>query len=96
MPLSNELEDRFVIMDNQHSEASWAQQVGDAAELLLAEAQTQGGRILALDLHPWVLGQPHRIQHLEAVLAHLTALPSVWCAGAGDILRVFAAQAETR
>ena len=95
MPLSNELEDRFVIMDNQHSEASWAQQVADAAELLLAEAQSQGGRILALDLHPWVLGQPHRIRHLEAVLANLTALPSVWCAGAGDILRVFAAQAET-
>lgn len=93
MPLPTELEDRFVILENQHSEASWAQQVLDAAELLLGEAAEQGGRILALSLHPWVLGQPHRIRHLETLLERLVALPGVWTAGAGDILAAFRAQA---
>ena len=93
MPLSSELEDRFVIMDNLHSEASWAQQVMDACDLLLAESALQGGRILALSVHPWVLGQPHRIKHLEAVLEYIVAQPGVWCAGPGEILDAFTAQA---
>ncbi len=91
MPLSSELEDRFVILDNLHSEASWAQQVMDACDLLLAESATQGGRILALSLHPWVLGQPHRIKHLEAALDYVMAQPGVWSAAPGEILRAFAA-----
>ena len=92
MPLSTELEDRFVVMDNQHSEESWCQQVTDACDFLSAEAQTQGGRILALSIHPWVLGQPHRIKHLEAALARITARSDVWCASAGEILDAFKAQ----
>ena len=91
MPLSSELEDRFVILDNLHSEASWAQQVMDACDLLLAESATQGGRILALSLHPWVLGQPHRIKHLEAALDYVMAQPGVWSTAPGEILRAFAA-----
>lgn len=87
MPLSNELEDRFVIQNNLHSEASWCQQVCDACDFLLDEAQQQGGRILALNVHPWLLGQPHRIGHLEAALDYITRRPGVWSASAGDIMR---------
>jgi allantoinase len=89
MPLSTELEDRFVVMDNQHSEASWAQQVMDACDFLLNEAAEQGGRILSLSLHPWVMGQPHRMRHLETALAHVMAQPGVWNASAGDILAAY-------
>ncbi len=95
LPLSTELEDRFVILDNQHPEASWAQQVIDAFQFLLAEAETEGGRLLTVSLHPWVLGQPHRMKHLEAVLAHVAAEPRAWCATPGPILEVFANQAAT-
>ncbi len=91
MPLSTELEDRFVVMDNLHAEASWAEQVIDACTMLLDEAGRQGGRMLALSLHPWVLGQPHRMRHLETVLEHLSAQPGVWSAGAGEILDAFTA-----
>lgn len=94
MPLSTELEDRFVLMDNLHSEAAWARQVMDACDLLLEEAREQGGRMLALSLHPWLLGQPHRIRYLEAALEYVMAKPEVWSAGAGDILAAFAAQPQ--
>ena len=94
IPLSTEIEDRFVVMDNQHSEASWARQVMDAADFLLAESVRQGGRILGLSLHPWVMGQPHRIKHVEAVLDYLGSLPGVWQAEAGEILDAFVAQAS--
>ena len=92
LPLATEIEDRFVVMDNQHSEESWSEQVKDACDLLLAESREQGGRLLSISLHPWVMGQPHRMKHLEAALAHVLAQPGVWNAQPGEILGAFAAQ----
>lgn len=94
LPLATEIEDRFVVTDNLHDEASWAQQVIDAFELLLAEGREQGGRLLTLSLHPWVMGQPHRVKHLETVLAHIAASTEVWQAPPGQIIDAFAAQQD--
>ena len=85
MPLSTELEDRFILQANLHSEAEYADQVIDAFDYLYAEAAEQGGRMLALSIHPWMLGQPHRIGRLEQVLAHIMGHDGVWSASAGDI-----------
>lgn len=90
MPLSNELEDRFILMDNLHSAESYMYQVMDACDLLLAEARAGGGgRILALSIHPWMLGQPHRIGYLEKVLDYITSQEGVWSASAGEIADAF-------
>ena len=91
MPLSNELEDKFIIMDNLHSEDSYVEQVCDACDFLCEEASTQGGRILALNIHPWMLGQPHRIAKLEKILEYITA-QDIWSASASNILAEFTAQ----
>jgi len=85
MPLSTEIEDRFVINGNLHSEDSWVDQVCDAADFLRAEADTQGGRILSLNIHPWLMGQPHRIAKLEKALEYVSSLDSVWMAYSGEI-----------
>lgn len=92
MPLSSELEDRFILMDNLHPAASYLEQVKDACDLLLDEARAGGGaRILALSVHPWMLGQPHRIAYLEQALEYIMAQPGVWSASAGEIVDVVAA-----
>ncbi len=91
MPLSNELEDRFILMQNLHSETSWVEQVSDACDFLLGEAEQAGGRILALNIHPWLLGQPHRIGRLEQALEYVTGRPGVWSAAPGEILDAFVA-----
>ncbi|MDJ0928529.1 MAG: polysaccharide deacetylase family protein [Gammaproteobacteria bacterium] len=85
MPLSTELEDRFIVQANLHSEGEYADQVMDAFDYLYAESEAQGGRMLALSLHPWVLGQPHRIGRLEEALEYITGHEGVWSASAGDI-----------
>lgn len=96
IPLSNELDDRFVLMDNLHSAESYMEQVMDACDLLLEEARASGGgRILALSVHPWMLGQPHRIGYFERALAYVMAQPGVWSAGAGEIADAFAAAIDT-
>ena len=87
LPLSLELEDRFIIGENLHSEVEYADQLIDAADFLLAEAKCRGGRLLALNLHPWVIGQPHRIGQLERVFEHLRDLGSeVWNRGPSEII----------
>ena len=88
LPLSWELEDRFVIGENQHAESEWADQCCDAADFLLAEGERSGaGRLLSLSLHPWVIGQPHRIRHLERVLDHLAGHRAhIWNANPSSIL----------
>lgn len=92
MPLSNELEDRYILLNNLHSEQSYGEQIKDAADLLISEAKEQGGRILGLSLHPWVIGQPHRIKVLEDILEYLMSKEEVWSASASEILEYWQSQ----
>lgn len=94
MPLATEIEDQFVMSQNLHSEDSWVTQVKDAFDFLLEESREHGGRLFALNLHPWLVGQPHRIACLEEVLAHISGHNEVWQAPAGEILDAFSAATE--
>jgi allantoinase len=84
MPHASDLDDRQILVDFRHSERDFVDQVSDQFAFLKREAQTQGGRIMALTLHPWVIGQPHRIGALERALEHI-AQPSVWNATGGAL-----------
>ena len=92
MPLCTEIEDQFIIGQNLHSEDSWVEQVKDAFDFLLDESTRQGGRMLALNIHPWLIGQPHRIRSLELVLDYIMSHSEVWQATAGEILDAFKQQ----
>jgi allantoinase len=86
MPLSTELEDRFLLVNNGHSERTYVEQICDAFDLLHAEAGERGGRILSLSLHPWLTGQAHRIHALDRILDYVCAKSGVWPAYAGQIV----------
>jgi len=58
----------------------------------LKDAETGGGRILAINIHPWVLGQPHRIQYLERVLEKISGNSNVWSASVSEIEQAWKAQ----
>ncbi len=93
LPLSLELDDQFIIQNNLHSEWEYADQVKDACDFLLAEAESTGqGRLLALSIHPWLMGQPHRIGALESVLQHLAEQTGIWSAAASDIVAAWSGQ----
>lgn len=63
-----------------------------AFDRLYAEG-AQAARMLSVGLHLRIIGRPARIAGLEAVLAHVAAIPDVWIAPRRDIARVWA---ETR
>ena len=88
LPSCLELDDVFVLTQNLHSEDSFAQQLIDAADLLIREGLKQGGRLLALNFHPWLVGQPHRLRTVRDILNALLVDRSehVWHAAPGAIL----------
>lgn len=87
LPLSLELDDHFIVGVNLHSETEYAEQIKDACDFLLREAQeAEGGRLLALNVHPWLMGQPHRIAALEDALEHIANQPGIWSASAHEIV----------
>ncbi len=94
LPLTTEIEDRFVLQNNLHSEDSWVEQVCDACDLLLAEGRAEGGRLLSLSIHPWLMGQPHRIGKLEKVLDHVLGSAGVWSATPSEIVASWRAQQD--
>ena len=44
------------------------------------------GRIACLVLHPFTIGQPHRIRHLDRLLARLRSYDDVWIASGSEIV----------
>ena len=87
LPLSLELDDQFLIDVSLHSEWEYATQIKDACDYLAAEAAATGhGRLLALSVHPWLMGQPHRIAAFESVLEHLAGTSAIWSASGSEIV----------
>jgi len=60
------------------------QMVRDQYEQLLADSQ-DSGRVLALALHPFVIGQAFRAKYLDRALEFLAAQPDAWLATSDDI-----------
>lgn len=89
MPHTHELADQHIINHMSQTEAEFAEQICAHFDVLYREAETQGGRIMTLTIHPWCSGQPHRIKALEDALAHIAGHDGVWSATGGEILRAF-------
>jgi len=92
MPHSSDIDDYAILVNNHHDEDEYRDQLTDQFDLLYGEAATQGGRIMAISLHPWVIGQPYRIGALESALAHIMRHPGVWPATGAEILDAWKAQ----
>ena len=87
MPLAHDLTDRAILFEQNQTVDQWSRQVEFAAEFLLSEAETAGGRILNLTLTPWVTGQPYRIDAVAALLDRLLGRAGVAPMTAESILK---------
>ncbi len=84
LPVLLELEDTYALRQRRVAIGQWEQAVTEAFDTLYADAE-QAGRVMILSLHPWLIGQAHRIQSLETVLAHLCGHAGVWKATGREI-----------
>jgi peptidoglycan/xylan/chitin deacetylase (PgdA/CDA1 family) len=92
MPHPIDIDDYTILVNNHHTEDDFRDQLIDQFNLLYREASPQNGRIMAISLHPWVIGQPYRVGALEEALAHIMSHEGVWAATGSQILDAWRAQ----
>jgi len=94
LPLNHELSDRQIINVQQQSADSYVEQLQDAFRWQESESLRYGGRLLPIQLTPYITGLPYRIDALQALLRWLTAQPGAWFARGDEILDAWVAQIQ--
>lgn len=85
LPYTYELNDAPLLMRSHVEGADYAERCIAQFDRLYAEAGSDG-RMMCLSLHPFTVGQPHRVRHLDRLLEHLRGHDDVWIATASDIV----------
>ncbi len=94
MPHPVDIDDYTILVQNHHTEDDFRDALIDQFDLLYRESSPENGRVMAISLHPWVIGQPYRISALEQALDHIMRHRGVWAATGSQILDAWkAAQA---
>ncbi len=87
IPLNHELSDRQIINVQQQSVDSYVQQMTDAADWLVDEAEHYGGRMLPMHLTPYIMGLPYRIAGFEKLITAMADRPDIDFARGDVVLR---------
>ncbi|MGP1355078.1 polysaccharide deacetylase family protein [Roseicyclus sp.] len=72
LPYSVELNDIPTMIVQHHESGYWQKKCCDQFDRLWQEG-SERPRIMAIAIHPYISGQPHRIKYLEEVYAHINA-----------------------
>jgi allantoinase len=85
VPVAVDLDDVMVQKVRRLSPARWKQMVLAALACLVRDGAKGSGRVLVLNLHAHVSGQPFRIRAVEATLDAVSSTDGVWMATTGDV-----------
>ncbi len=77
VPYSIELNDIPMMVIQHHASSEWVQRVKDQFDRLWAEG-AKNPRVMAMAVHPYISGVPHRIKYFEAVYDYMRKKPGVW------------------
>jgi peptidoglycan/xylan/chitin deacetylase (PgdA/CDA1 family) len=88
LPTMLEMDDLFTLSQRRVTIDRFAQSVTDAFDTMYRESDTSG-RLLTMNLHPWLIGQPFRIGYLEEALGHIMGHDGVWAATGSEIVDWF-------
>jgi hypothetical protein len=86
VPYPQELNDIPQIVARKREAADFAGMIVDAFDVLQAECKLRP-LVMGIALHPYIVGQPHRIRHLAHALNHIVrrADTRTWFTTAGEI-----------
>ncbi len=51
----------------------------------LYEEGEESGRVMSINLHPWLVGHPYRVKALDRALQYITGHAGVWLATGGEV-----------
>jgi peptidoglycan/xylan/chitin deacetylase (PgdA/CDA1 family) len=83
VPYTVELNDVIVWRRGEEID-EFCRQIRDYFDTVYAEGGEQG-RVMCIALHPFWIGQPHRIRAFQRAMEYILSHPGVWCATAAEI-----------
>jgi allantoinase len=63
---------------------------------VLYDEGARNGRVMAIALHPFLIGVPHRIRTLERALSYIASHGSVWFATGSEIIDAYRSQEDSQ
>ena len=88
LPVMLELDDVNALWDRRVTIDRYGQLLKDGFDTLYRDGD-QNGRLMVLNLHPWLIGQPFRIGYLDDALGHMFQRQGVWAATGSQIIDWF-------
>ena len=85
LPLLLDLNDAFALGERGFPVHEYAGMIRDASDTIYDDS-SETGRMLAINIHPWIMGQPFRIRHLDRALGHVMGKGKVWAASGSEII----------
>ncbi|HAA94704.1 MAG TPA: hypothetical protein DCE26_03335 [Dehalococcoidia bacterium] len=85
LPAMLELDDLFTMSTRRVTIDRYARLLTDGFDVMYRDGATNG-RLLTINIHPWLCGQPFRIGYLEEALAHMMGHEGVWAASGSEII----------
>jgi peptidoglycan/xylan/chitin deacetylase (PgdA/CDA1 family) len=94
MPYSHEINDKPAFEKFHRTADEFKDMICRQFDVLYREG-AESGRVMAIALHPYLTGVPHRIDAFDAALAYICRHERVWKATGAEIAHHFAAQAKS-
>lgn len=91
VPYSHEINDKPAFERFHRTADEFREMICRQFDVLYREG-SQSGRVMAIALHPYLTGVPHRIDAFDAALAYICRHSHVWKATGSEIARHFRAQ----
>jgi allantoinase len=92
VPYPQELNDIPAVIGRKMNADAFADMIIDQLEEMLLQQAAGPALVMGLALHPYIVGQPHRLRHLRRALAHVAGTRDrLWIATAGGIAEHFGA-----
>jgi allantoinase len=93
IPYSHEINDKPVFERAHRTAAEFQEMICRQFDVLYREG-AESGRVMAIAIHPYLTGVPHRIDAFDQALAYICRHDRVWKATGTEIARHFAAHAK--
>ena len=88
LPIMLELDDVNALSERGVTIDRYRELLKDGFDTLYRDGD-KNGRVLVLNLHPWLIGQPFRIGYLDDALGHMFRRQGVWAATGSEIVDWF-------
>jgi len=94
LPYTQECNDVAMMLIQHHKASEYFDRAIDQFEQLYRDAR-DSARVMALVVHPYIMGAPHRLKYFRDALAHISGHRDVVCWTGGQILDWYLAQCDS-